>query len=67
MCGCTCEEMAIGLGMAESAPSILSGSSNPERGEVPKATDSGFLLGVLCYETGVELVGEVCYTCSKAP
>ena len=65
-CG-TCKELAIGSGMAESAPSDPSGSSTLVWGGAPKATDGGFLLGVLCWETGIEVAGEVCCSCSKAP
>ena len=36
-------------------------------GGVCKATDSSFFLGVLCWETDVEVVGEVHCSCSKAP
>ena len=65
-CG-TCEEVAIGLGMTESVPSSLSWSSTLVEGEAPKAVNGSFLLEVLCLETGIEVVGEVCCTCSKAP
>ena len=36
-------------------------------GGAPKATGGSFLLGVLCWEVGAEVVGEVCCSCSKAP
>ena len=65
--GSTCEEVAIGSGMAEFAPSNLSGSSTLMGGGVPKAADGSFFLGVLCWETGIEVVGQVCCSCSKAP
>ena len=67
MCCGTCEEVAIGSGMAESAPSNLSVSSTLVWGGAPKATDGSLFLGVLCWETGVEIVWELCCSCSKAP
>ena len=44
----TCEEVAIGSGVAKSVPSRMSGSSTLVEGGVPKATDDSFLLGMLC-------------------
>ena len=42
------EEVAIGSGVAESIPSRPSGSSTLVEGRAPRATDDGFLLGMLC-------------------
>ena len=66
-CCNTCEEVANGSGAAESAPCRPSGSSTLVRGGAPKAADGDFLSGVLCWETGIELVQEVCCSHSKAP
>ena len=62
----TCKEVAISSSAAESAPSNQSGPSTLVGDGAPKAMDGGFLLGELCWETGIEVVEVVCYTCSKA-
>ena len=64
---CSIKGVAISLGMAESTPSSLIGSSTLVGGGAHNAADGSFLLGMLCWETGIEVVGEVCCTSSKAP
>ena len=54
--------------MAESIPSGLRGYSvSLVGGGAPRATNSGSLLGILCWETGTKAVGEVHCSHFKAP
>ena len=55
------------MGAAESIPFRPSGSSILVEGGAPKATDGGFLLGVLCWEVVAEAIGNAHCSCSKAP
>ena len=60
--------VAIGTGMAESVSFGPRGSSvSSVEGGAPRATDGGSLLGLLCWETGDESVGEAHCSHSKAP
>ena len=66
--GEVCVRLAIGMGMAESVSIGLTGSSVPSvEGGAPRTTDSGFLLGILHWETGVEAAEEAHCSHSKAP
>ena len=57
MCCNACEEVANGSGTDESPP----------MGWSTKAANGSSLLGVLCWETGIEVMGKVCCSLSKAP
>ena len=65
-CCNACEEVANSLGVDESAPSRLKGSSTLVGGGAPKAADGSFLPGVLCQEMGIEIERRVHCSLSKA-
>ena len=66
--GGVCVRVATGTEMAESVSFSLRGSSIPSvDGGALRATNAGSLLGILCWETGVEAAEEAHCSHSKAP
>ena len=63
-----CVGLAIWAGMAGSSSFGLGGPSvTLLGGGALKAADGGSLFGILCWDTGVEMIGEACCSHSMAP